>query len=290
MKQSGTTVLSRLIAVVMALLLSACAASQLGDVSTTSTGTLPALALQGPVGLPPAKTQVLGNGLADALREQGVSLAPTSESPARFKMKGVCSASPGGGNTSVVCVWDMIEPAGQRAHRIITEDTVRGSQPASPWAVVDNAALGQIAQGVAGKTAAWLPNAPAEQTFRLSIPGLSGLSSRPTISVTGVNGAPGSGNNELAAAMRGALRAQNVVVSTSANSAYRVAGQVSVSSAGRAEDQVVIEWTLTDTQGASLGDVTQRNRVPKGALSRAWGVTARDAATAAARGIVQLLP
>jgi hypothetical protein len=67
-------------------------------------------------------------------------------------------------------------------------------------------------------------------------------------------------------------------------------GRVQVSAAGGNQQTVAIDWTVTDRQDRSLGTISQRNNVPRGALEPSWGQAATEAANAAAKGVRQLLP
>ena len=53
---------------------------------------------------------------------------------------------------------------------------------------------------------------------------------------------------------------------------------------------VQIDWNVKDPQGKRLGTVTQKNEIAAGSLDASWGRTADAAASAAAQGILKLLP
>jgi len=217
-------------------------------------------------------------------------MAATPTSPARFKLQGFCSAADAAPSTAIACVWDANTPEGTRAQRIVTEESVPGSAPANPWSVVSNATLDQIADQVGARIAAWVPRATSSDgsNFLQSL-GL-GSGSATSIALAGVSGAPGDGNQALSRAISSALRSRNIAITSGGSSSYHLAGTVAVDDASANEQSVTIEWTLSDPGGASLGAVTQRNRIPRGALDGAWGATADSSADAAAKGIVDLLP
>ncbi|HLI21119.1 MAG TPA: hypothetical protein VKV32_08380, partial [Stellaceae bacterium] len=52
---------------------------------------------------------------------------------------------------------------------------------------------------------------------------------------------------------------------------------------------VSIAWTLHGADGAQIGQVKQENAVDAGSLDKVWGLTAYDAANAAAPGIASLI-
>ena len=287
---------SGLLAGAVALLaLSSCATPGVDTAPVAGGGAMPQIALQAPIGLPQAKTARLGDQLITALQSRGVSLAPSPQGPALFKLQGFCSAAGNGRETAIACVWDANGTDGARAHRVITEENVAGNSPSDPWSVVSNATLDRIAASVGGKIAAWLPKSPAVASRgRNSLPTLADLGltsgSRPPIAIRGVRGAPGDGNGALATAMASALRSQNIPVTRSSTRAFILDGAVALADSGRQKQSVTIEWSLTDPQGNGRGTITQRNEIPRGALDGAWGQTANASASAAAKRIVDLLP
>lgn len=288
------TGLGRLAAVAMLCALVSCATPGIDTAAPGAVSGQPAFAVQPPVGLPPDKTAYLGGQVASALSSHGISIAPAPDAPARYKLLGYCSAADGGGSTSVVCVWDTNTSDGTRANRIVTEESVRGSSASNPWSVVGNQTLGRMAETVAGKVAAWLPSAPAAPATGISLAPSGGFSlgngPANAVALTGVTGAPGDGNRALARAMTSALRSNNIPVTRANPNAFRLAGTVQLGPPEGGEQELLIDWTLTTAGGASLGTVSQRNRVPVGALDRTWGATADTSAVAAAKGIIQLMP
>ena len=53
--------------------------------------------------------------------------------------------------------------------------------------------------------------------------------------------------------------------------------------------KVSIDWTLNRPDGSQIGQVKQENAVAAGSLNKVWGLTAYDAANAAAPGITALI-
>jgi hypothetical protein len=283
------------LALALALLSPLACATPGVDTVPTSSGGVPQIAIQAPIGLPQAKTARLGDQLITALQARGVSLAAMPDAPANYRLQGFCSASGGDGETSIACVWDANTRDGARAHRVVTEDTVRANAAADPWSVVSNETLDRIAASVADKFAAWLPRSPSVTADGgVALPTLRSLGlatgARPPVTVSGVGGAPGDGNEALASAMRGALRAQNIPVTSAGERAFRLAGTVALSDRGARTQGLTIEWTLTDPAGNPRGTITQNNEIPRGALNGPWGDTASASAAAAARRISELLP
>ncbi len=111
-----------------------------------------------------------------------------------------------------------------------------------------------------------------------------------TVAVTGVTGAPGRGNRELAEALRAVLRKAGWPV-------YRKPRRDSMSIAGRVEmgpkrkggQRVRIAWTVKSPSGRVLGVIRQENTVEPGSLDAGFGPAAGVVAEAAADGIFQLV-
>jgi uncharacterized lipoprotein YmbA len=105
-----------------------------------------------------------------------------------------------------------------------------------------------------------------------------------------VTGAPGDGNAALASALQNELSKQGLSTAERPGSTYRVEGKVTLSSAKEGKQSIQIDWKVKDPQGKSLGTVSQKNEIPEGSLDGTWGKTADAAASAAAQGILKLLP
>jgi len=111
-----------------------------------------------------------------------------------------------------------------------------------------------------------------------------------TVAVTGVSGAPGKGNRQLAAAMRGVLRRAGWPVRTRPrDDSMRISGKVSLGAKGPSGQRVAIAWTVKSPTGKVLGVIRQQNTVPPGSLDKGFGPAAQPVAEAAAEGIFQLV-
>ncbi len=105
-----------------------------------------------------------------------------------------------------------------------------------------------------------------------------------------VAGAPGDGEEALAAALTKRLLAAGVQPATALQAnVYDVQGTVRVAPAG-AKQSVRIVWVVLAPDGTQLGVVRQTKDVRKGSLDKKWGTAADAAASAAADDIVKLLP
>lgn len=106
-----------------------------------------------------------------------------------------------------------------------------------------------------------------------------------------VAGAPGDGEQALAAALGRRLAALGVKLATAFKSdVYDVQGTVRVSPAPRGKETITIIWVVLAPDGNQLGVTRQIKEMKKGSLDKKWGGAADAAAAAAAADIVQLLP
>jgi hypothetical protein len=105
-----------------------------------------------------------------------------------------------------------------------------------------------------------------------------------------VAGAPGDGEQALAAALGKRLSAAGVKTATSlAANVYSVEGIVKMTAVKGGRQSVRIDWTIFGPDGNTLGGVSQTRIVRKGSLDRKWGASADAAARAAAREIAKLI-
>jgi hypothetical protein len=105
-----------------------------------------------------------------------------------------------------------------------------------------------------------------------------------------VTGAPGDGQTSLTAAIRRALQTRGVtLVDQALPKAHRVEGTVRLGTARAGKQAISIEWVVKNPRGARIGTVNQKNQIGVGSLDGAWGSTAEWAASAAAKGILDVL-
>jgi hypothetical protein len=109
--------------------------------------------------------------------------------------------------------------------------------------------------------------------------------------VPSVTGAPGDGSVALTSAIQRELTRSGVALTETASAqTYRVEGKVVVGQGQNGKQPIQIDWDVKDPAGKKLGTVSQKNEIPQGSLDGAWGKTADAAASAAAQGILKLLP
>ncbi len=129
------------------------------------------------------------------------------------------------------------------------------------------------------------PGAAASTTGSIESGGLF------TTIVPTVTGAPGDGSSSLTGAIQRELSKNGVSLTSNASpQTYKVEGKVAVGQGKDGKQPIQIDWNVIDPKGKKLGTVSQKNEVPQGSLDGAWGKTADLAASAAAQGILKLLP
>ncbi|KXF76730.1 hypothetical protein ATN84_11895 [Paramesorhizobium deserti] len=107
------------------------------------------------VGAPVSVVTPLSRRLAADAKEKGVTLAGASETGQAYVMKGYFSALAEGNQTTVLYVWDILDPSGNRLHRIQGQEKVAGSAPDS-WSAVPPSAMEAIADRTMQEYASWL--------------------------------------------------------------------------------------------------------------------------------------
>jgi hypothetical protein len=106
-----------------------------------------------------------------------------------------------------------------------------------------------------------------------------------------VAGAPGDGDQALAAALSRQLAARGLKPATAFQAnIYEVQGTVRVTPAAKGKETIVIVWVLLGPDGNQIGVTRQNKDIRKGSLDKAWGKAAEAAAAAAAEDIVKLIP
>lgn len=105
-------------------------------------------------GIAAAQAGELTGGLAGAAPAEGLVLAAPGDPAARFLVKGYLSAVPETAETTVIYVFDVLDAAGNRLHRIQGSEKVPGAS-ADGWGVVPGATMRRIAARTMDELAAW---------------------------------------------------------------------------------------------------------------------------------------
>ena len=214
-------------------------------------------------------------------------------------------------------IWDVKDQRGVHLHRVIGNQPIQGKKVANGWSLVNDQVISQVALASTDKLNSWLlkrAGASKQSPLRRDTDGPrnispvasrhQGLSDDPVITgavgkrtavsltnVLPVQGAPGDGRISLTNALRNELKKNGVALTKNkVANGYTVKGMVKLQRAVRDKQKIEIVWNVLDGNGNRVGTVSQKNEVPKGSLNGAWGPTAEAAASAAAKGIVKLLP
>jgi hypothetical protein len=113
----------------------------------------------------------------------------------------------------------------------------------------------------------------------------------PPLAYVTVAGAPGDGDQALAAALSRQLAARGLKSADAFQAnVYEVQGTVRVAPAAKGKESVTIIWVVLGSDGNQLGVTRQTKDVRKGSLDKRWGKAADAAAAAAAQDIAKLIP
>lgn len=89
-------------------------------------------------------------------RERGIQLAGSTDSNATHVLKGYFSLLNEGKDTTVIYVWDVYDPSGNRLHRINGQQKVEQAGPGQGWAAVPAETMQAIADSTMSQLVAWL--------------------------------------------------------------------------------------------------------------------------------------
>ena len=125
---------------------------------STATAALPAvsrLQFAPIIGTPVEAAAPLTERLALRARERGIAIAPSGE-PQTYVLKGYFSTMTEGKETTVVYVWDVYDPSGNRLHRINGQVKSASANATEGWAAVTPEAMRSIADSTVDQLTAWL--------------------------------------------------------------------------------------------------------------------------------------
>lgn len=265
------------------------------------------------IGAPQPVADQLTEALVTAGKDRKLVLIPGGGGGAEYTLRGYLLASPERGGTKVSYIWDVNDAKGARAARVSGDEMIAG-RSGDPWSKVDGAVIRSIAGKTTSQVAAALqghsapvavaeaPSAPAPAAGgRPAPPSVAPAAAATTASVgkprsngvvvAPVTGAPGDGQRSLATALKKKLYAGGVKLANgTTTNVYTVKGSVKLADATGGKQNIRIDWLVVDPYGKRLGTVTQQNTIPRGSLNGPWGAIADAAASAAADGILKLLP
>ena len=89
-------------------------------------------------------------------RERGITLVGSTDASATNILKGYFSVLTEGKDTTVIYVWDLYDPSGNRLHRINGQQKAPSVSGADGWAAVSPATMQAVADATVDQLAAWL--------------------------------------------------------------------------------------------------------------------------------------
>lgn len=108
------------------------------------------------VGAPVEAAAPLTERLNQRARAHGIALAGSADQTATHVLKGYFSTMTEGAQTTVIYVWDVYDPAGNRLHRINGQMKAASAGGAEGWAAVPPATMQAIADSTVDQLSAWL--------------------------------------------------------------------------------------------------------------------------------------
>lgn len=275
------------------------------------------LAIAPVIGAPETVAKQMQSSLTSALGKHSIAVAQSATDRTDYTLRGYVVSAREKAGVKVSYIWDVTDPAGQRVNRITGEEVVSAGADRDPWNSVSPQVIESISNKTASQIATWMPSqqrapssaaaaTPVANTAPMAVAPSRTAAAAPSTSsattgsigtgamstfVPNVTGAPGDGRVSLTSALQRELSKNGIsLASASSPSTYRVEGVVDVGQAKDGKQPIKIDWHVKDPTGKAVGTVSQKNEIAAGALDGAWGATADAAATAAAQGILKLLP
>lgn len=108
------------------------------------------------VGAPVQAVAPLTERLRARLNERGIKFVGGTDKTTTHTLKGYFSAISEGGTTTVIYVWDVYDPAGNRLHRISGQQKVPSNAKAEGWGSVTAPTMQAIADATVEQFSVWL--------------------------------------------------------------------------------------------------------------------------------------
>jgi len=106
------------------------------------------------IGAPIEAITPLSRQLAKEAKARGFAIRASNEQNANQVLKGYLSAFNDGQQTAVIFVWDVLDPAGSRLHRIQGQESVPGAA-SDAWASVPSTTMERIATRIFEEYQSW---------------------------------------------------------------------------------------------------------------------------------------
>ena len=107
------------------------------------------------IGAPVEKVTSLSRRFSMRAKEQKVTIVGSTDQTATHVFKGYFSVLSEGSNSTVVYVFDILDPGGSRLHRIQGQEVVTGSNSTDAWAAIPATTLEKIADKAMAEFSAW---------------------------------------------------------------------------------------------------------------------------------------
>jgi len=98
----------------------------------------------------------LSEQLQTQARQRGITLVGSTDQSATHILKGYFSVITEGKETTVIYVWDIYDPAGNRLHRINGQEKAQAVNGTEGWAGVAPATMQAIANTTIDQFSSWL--------------------------------------------------------------------------------------------------------------------------------------
>lgn len=106
-------------------------------------------------GAPGNIADTLSRNIGNEARAQNLRLVRRVGAPATYRVKGYLSASGDQSATTMFYVFDVVDAAGTRVHRIVGQEAAPGSS-GDPWSGPDRDTLDRAARRAVSELAAWI--------------------------------------------------------------------------------------------------------------------------------------
>jgi hypothetical protein len=107
------------------------------------------------IGAPVGKVTPLSRRLTAAAKARGLTIAPSAETNVSHILKGYFSLLNENGNVTVVYVFDVLDNAGNRLHRIQGQESASASSATASWEAVPDTLMEKIADKTIADFSAW---------------------------------------------------------------------------------------------------------------------------------------
>ncbi len=107
-------------------------------------------------GAPDASVAQLASHVYTESKRRGFTTTMKGEASKTFSMTGHVSAAPSAKGTTVVYVWDVVDPSGEHKTRITGDETIPGAGFNDPWNAVDDSAMQRIASRTAEELSSFI--------------------------------------------------------------------------------------------------------------------------------------